>query len=151
MGILGFPRKLQFHSHLAKEKYGRPSYVQEPRRLISTHGIQPRGGSPARRTIYISGQVALNSSGKLVGQGDFETQCVQVFENLKTALTAAGATFDSVVKVSFYLTDMANMPLARAVRNRYLNAKHPPASTAIEVSGLVSKDWLIEADAIAVV
>jgi reactive intermediate/imine deaminase len=103
------------------------------------------------RTIYISGQVALNSSGELVGLGDFEAQCVQVFENLKAALAAAGAGFDSVVKVGFYLTDMTNMPVARAVRNRYLNAEHPPASTAIEVKGLVSKDWLIEIDAIAVI
>jgi reactive intermediate/imine deaminase len=112
-----------------------------------THVVEAHAG----RTIYISGQVSLNSMGELVGAGDFEAQCLQVFENLKTALLAAGAGFNSVVKLTFFLTDMANMPVAREVRNRYLNAEHPPASSAVEVKGLVSKDWLIEVEAIAVV
>lgn len=112
-----------------------------------SHVVELQRGRP----IYISGQVALDSTGELVGKDDFEAQCVQVFENLKTALASAGADFSSVVKLNFYLKDMANMPVARAVRNRYLSAEHPPASTAIEVKGLVNEDWLIEIDAIAVI
>jgi reactive intermediate/imine deaminase len=112
-----------------------------------THVVEARDG----RTIYISGQVALNGKGELVGQGDFEAQCIQVFENLKIALTAAGTDFNSVVKLTFFLKDMVNMPVAREVRNRYLNPAHPPASSAVEVKGLVSPDWLIEVEAIAVV
>jgi enamine deaminase RidA (YjgF/YER057c/UK114 family) len=107
---------------------------------------EARGG----RTIYISGQVALNSSGELVGAGDFEAQCVQVFENLKACLAAAGTDFNHVVKLGFYFKDISNVGIARAVRDRYLNREHPPASTAVEVKRLVNEDWLIEVDAIAV-
>jgi reactive intermediate/imine deaminase len=112
-----------------------------------THVVEAKAG----RMIYISGQVALNAKGELVGQGDFEAQCVQVFENLKIALAAADTDFNSVVKLTFFLKDMANMPIAREVRNRYLNPAHPPASSAVEVKGLVSPEWLIEVEAIAIV
>lgn len=112
-----------------------------------THVVEAHRG----RTIYISGQVALDARGELVGRGDFEAQCVQVFENLRAALGAAGTDFNSVVKLGFYFKDISNVGTARAVRDRYLNPQHPPASTAIEVKRLVSEDWLIEIDAVAVV
>jgi enamine deaminase RidA (YjgF/YER057c/UK114 family) len=112
-----------------------------------TYVVEARRG----RTIYISGQVALDANGELVGRGDFEAQCVQVFENLKACLAAAGTDFNCVVKLGFYFKDISNVGIARAVRDRYLNTAHPPASTAIEVKRLVNEDWLIEVDAIAVV
>src|SRR5947208_13404323 len=61
------------------------------------------------RTVYIAGQVALDKSGNVVGKGDFAAQATQVFENLKFALGAVGATFDNVVKVNTYVTDISQI------------------------------------------
>lgn len=122
-----------------------PNSLSKPKGY--THVVEALRG----RTVYVSGQVALDANGALVGAGDFEVQCVQVFENLKAALAEAGADFNCVVKLGFYFKDIANIAIARSVRDRYLSATHPPASTAVEVRRLVSEDWLIEVDAIAVV
>src|SRR5262245_31961219 len=68
-----------------------------------SHVVEVNSG----RTIYIAGQVALDKSGNVVGQGDFAAQTTQVFENLKLALADVGATFDNVVKINAYVTDMS--------------------------------------------
>lgn len=126
-------------------KHHNPNSLAKPKGY--THVVEALHG----RAIYISGQVAQDANGALVGAGDFEAQCVQVFENLKAALADAGADFDCVVKLGFYFKDIANIAIARTVRDRYLNPTRPPASTAVEVRSLVSEDWLIEVDAVAVV
>lgn len=99
--------------------------------------------------IYLSGQVALNTSGQLVGRGDFAAQAEQVFENLKAALAAAGADFSHVVKLNTYLLDRVNLPVLREVRDRFVNTQTPPASTLVLVSGLAQPDFLLEVEAIA--
>ncbi|HEX6819753.1 MAG TPA: RidA family protein [Ktedonobacterales bacterium] len=99
--------------------------------------------------IYLSGQVALNTSGQLVGQGDFAAQAEQVFENLRAALAAAGADFSHVVKLNTYLLDRVNLPVLRDVRDRFVNTQTPPASTLVLVSGLAQPDFLLEIEAIA--
>ena len=99
--------------------------------------------------IYLSGQVALNTSGQLVGRGDFAAQAEQVFENLKAALAAAGADFSHVVKLNIYLLDRVNLPVLREVRDRFVNTQTPPASTLVQVSGLAQPDFLLEIEAIA--
>ena len=103
------------------------------------------------RLVYIAGQVAMDSSGKLVGPGDFKAQVKQTFENLKAALAASGATFDNVVKLNSYFVDVKQAPVFREVRDQYVNVANPPASTAVEVRRLVREEWLIEIEAIAVV
>jgi len=103
------------------------------------------------RFIYISGQVAMDSSGKLVGAGDFRAQVKQTFENLKAALAVNGATFDNVVKLNSYFVDIKQAPVFREVRDQYVNVASPPVSTAVEVRRLVREEWLIEVEAIAVV
>jgi reactive intermediate/imine deaminase len=103
------------------------------------------------RLIYISGQVAMDSSGKLVGSGDFKAQAKQTFENLKAALAASGATFDNVVKLNSYFLDIKQAPVFREVRDQYVNVANPPVSTAVEVRRLVREEWLIEIEAVAVV
>lgn len=111
-----------------------------------SHVVESVGG----RTIYISGQIALDAAGQLVGRGDLRAQTHQVFANLQAALEAAGASFDDVVKLTYFCVDIAQMAIVREVRNEYLNATSPPASSAVEVSRLVSEDWLIEIEAVAV-
>lgn len=102
----------------------------------------------AGRTIYTSGQVALDSSGKLVGVGDLRAQTVQVFENIKTVLAEAGASIDQVIKCTYYLVDISQVGIVREVRNQYFKGKSP-ASTVLEVRQLVYPDWLIEIEAVA--
>ena len=64
-------------------------------------------GIKAGDTIYLSGLVALDPDGKLVGEGDMHAQSAQVFRNIAEALAAAGATMSDVVKINTFLTDMS--------------------------------------------
>jgi len=125
--------------------------------FLKPDGIAPGTGythvvvtSPGK-LIFISGQVARDQQGNLVGKGDLRAQAAQVFENLKIALAAAGATFNDVVKINWYVRDYNQEKLAalREVRNMYVNKGNPPASTLIGVAALAQEDYLIEVDAVA--
>jgi reactive intermediate/imine deaminase len=110
-----------------------------------THVVEITHG----RTIFISGQVALDPSGEIVGQHDFRAQTQQVFENLKAALEAVGADFTRVVKLNMYVVDISQVQTLREVRDRYVNTQNPPASTLVEVRKLAREDFLIEIEAVA--
>jgi len=102
------------------------------------------------RIIYIAGQLGLDPSGKLVGApGDFRAQTRQTFENLKLALAAVGATFDQVVKLNNYLTDISHLATFREVRDEFINSGTPPASTTLQISRLALERALIEVEAVA--
>ncbi|REE67339.1 reactive intermediate/imine deaminase [Paenibacillus taihuensis] len=111
-----------------------------------THVVEVRNG----RTIYVSGQIAINQNGEVVGLGDLAAQTRQVFENIKVALEASNVSFDDVVKLTFFLTDISQIQVVRDIRDMYINTKNPPASSAVEVSKLVNDQFLIEIEAIAV-
>jgi reactive intermediate/imine deaminase len=100
--------------------------------------------------IHVSGQIAIDPEGNLVGQGDVRAQTRQVFENLKAILEANGATFADAVKIGTYLTTLGDLAGMREVRSEYLTAE-PPASTAVQVVALVVAEALIEIDLVAVV
>jgi enamine deaminase RidA (YjgF/YER057c/UK114 family) len=112
-----------------------------------SHVVVAQGG----RTLYISGQLALDKDGNLVGRGDFRAQVKQVFENLKARLAEGGATFKDVVKLNYYLTDASDLQALRDTRNSYINTENPPASTLVVVKQLVREEYLLEVEAIAVV
>jgi enamine deaminase RidA (YjgF/YER057c/UK114 family) len=114
-----------------------------------THVVEATGPG---RIVYIAGQLGLDVGGKVVGQaGDFRAQAIQTFENLKAALAEVGATFDDVVKINNYLTDLpAHLPIFREVRDMYLNKSKPPASTTIQISALAREGALLETEAIAI-
>lgn len=101
------------------------------------------------RTIYVAGQVALDQHGNLVGAGDLRAQTQQVFKNLQVALAAAGATFEHVVKLNYYLLDASQVAVVREVRESFVNMASPPASTLVEVRRLAREDFLVEIEAIA--
>ena len=105
------------------------------------------------RTVYISGQVAMDAEGRLVGAGDLGAQTEQVMRNLGAALAAAGANFADVVKTTTYI--VGYKPEMRAVvsrtRSPFFAGREPPASTLVGVSALALPEWLIEIEAIAVV
>lgn len=102
-----------------------------------------------RRTVYIAGQVAFDSTGKVVGEGDFKAQAEQVYGNLRKALASVGATFKDLVKTTTLVTDVKNVPALREIRTRYLDPENPPANTLI-VATLVRPELLLEIEAVAV-
>ena len=126
------------------------------RRFLSPDTLPPPFGYshvvdvPAGRIVYISGQVPLDSSGQLVGAGDFAAQVRQVFENLTAALQEADASWNDVVKLDYFVRDVRQVASLRAIRDEYVNTERPPASTLVEVSGLFRDDVLVEIQAVAV-
>jgi reactive intermediate/imine deaminase len=121
-----------------------------PETLSAPFGYSHVVDSPATRIVYISGQVPLDTEGELVGDGDFEAQTRQVFENLTRALEAAGAAWSDVVKLNYFLTDVSRITSVRAIRDEYVETERPPASTLVGVSGLFREDVLIEIEAVAI-
>ena len=89
--------------------------------------------------------------GRLVGEGDPEAQARQVFENLRRCLAAAGASFDDVVKLTYFVTDMAHLPAIRTARAAHLPDDRLPAASAVQVAALVRPEFLMEIEAFAVV
>lgn len=100
--------------------------------------------------LFVSGCVALDADGNLVGEGDVVAQTRQVFENIGLCLAAAGASFADVVKVTTFLTNIDDRPAVNEVRKQVFGAAKP-ASTLVEVSALVLPEFLIEVEAVAVV
>jgi len=92
---------------------------------------------------------SLDAAGNIVGAGDVRAQIEQVFATLQAALEAAGATFADVVKLTYYLLDVTQLPLLRDVRDCYVNPQAPPASTLVEVRRLARDEFLVEIEAIA--
>ncbi len=96
--------------------------------------------------VHISGQVPVRPDGTPV-LGSASAQGEQVFQNLSAALKAVGASWSQVVKMNFYLRDMADLEHVRAVRDRYVDPDHLPASSLVQVAGLVNPDFRLEVDA----
>lgn len=103
------------------------------------------------RFVAIAGQLALDEDGRLVGEGDPGVQARQVFENLRRCLAAAGATFDDVVKLTYFVTDTAHLPAIRAARAAHIPDDRLPAASAVQVAALVRPEFLMEIEAVAVV
>ena len=99
--------------------------------------------------LHISGQIAVDVDGAIVGRGDIRAQTEQVFENLKAILAAHGATFTDLVKINTFVTTLDDLIGMREVRSRYLPIDLP-ASTAVQVVALVVPEAMIEVDAVAV-
>ena len=114
--------------------------------------LEKDSGGRIKPEIYPASQLGMTVDGKFAGSpGDFRAQATQCFENLKHALAAVGATFEHVVRVTNYFVDMAHLPIYFEVRDRYVDTKAPPASTAIQISKLARDGALFEIEAIAVV
>ena len=105
------------------------------------------------KTIYISGQVAVDEGHNLVGEGDLSVQAMLVFQNVETALAAAGARTSDVVKLNIYVKGYQppdGILVGEALR-KYFPHKALPASTWLGVQSLAKEGFLIEVDAVAVV
>ena len=118
------------------------------------HHLAPTGMSPGNgyshaviargRLVAIAGQVAMDEHGELVGEADPAAQTERVFENLRLALAAAGASFADIVKFGVYVTDMSILPVVREIRDRHVDPAQPPASTAVQVAALFRPGYLVE-------
>ena len=108
--------------------------------------------SGAVKTVYVGGQNAVDTSGKIVGQGDIAAQTEQVMQNIQAALAAGGASLEHVIKWNLYLVQGQRLQPGFEVFQRVWNRRpNPPAITMAFVAGLANPDFLIEIDAIAVV
>jgi 2-iminobutanoate/2-iminopropanoate deaminase len=106
--------------------------------------------APAGRTVYVSGQVAFDAEGNVVGEGDIKLQTETVLEHVKTVVEEAGGSMEDIVKVTVFITDMGLYDDIHEVRRRYFEEPFP-ASSMVEVSALIDPRLLIEIEAIAVV
>ena len=100
--------------------------------------------------LYISGQVARDTDGNVVGTGDMRTQARQVFQNLRQVLQAAGGDFKDLMKITTYITNIADFPALAEVRSEIFQGELP-ASTLIVVKSLFHPDFLIEVEGMAAV
>ena len=128
-----------------------------PKREVSTTAIRKPVGVFSQATmveakgklVFISGMTARRPDGSIAGIGDITEQTRQVCENIKAAVEAAGGTLDDVCRVDVYVRNMEQFEAIHKVRSQYF--KPPlPASTMVEVTKMVSPEYLIEINAIAV-
>ncbi|MBG0829154.1 RidA family protein [Planomonospora sp. ID67723] len=106
---------------------------------------------PGSRLVWTSGQVPIAADGTPAPTGDWEAQTRLVMRNVGAALEAAGATWDDVFKLTFFVVDTSALPVVRAVRDEFVNLDRPPTSSLVQVAGLFRPDILIEVEAVAAV
>lgn len=100
--------------------------------------------------LFLSGQASIGADGSIVGVGDFDAQLAQTFANIENVLAAGSSDLSKVVKVTIYLTDMANFPKIVEARRRWFTPPYP-ADTTLEVRSLAVPELLVEIDVIAAV
>jgi enamine deaminase RidA (YjgF/YER057c/UK114 family) len=128
--------------------------AQKPKKqFLNPQGVpKPTGytqvvSSAPGRMIFISGQGGAASDGQM--PEDFALQTKNTFENIGRCLAAAGAKFEDIVKINYYVTDMAYTAELRRVRANYLNQSAPPASTLVQVG--LGKGLKVEIEVVAIV
>ena len=121
-----------------------PETVHQPTGY--THVVSVEGPG---KILYISGQIARNQEGEIVGVGDLEAQTRQVYENLSSVLKTQGATLADVVKQNVFMTSLDQIEKFRKVRGEYMPKDRLPATTLVGVTGLAMKELLIEIEAVA--
>jgi 2-iminobutanoate/2-iminopropanoate deaminase len=106
--------------------------------------------SQVKRLIWVSGQIALDEHGRLIGKGNIEAQTEQCIKNVEAALKRLGGALDDVVQVTVFVKDISGLKAIHDVRLRYFKEPYP-TSTLVEVRGFVNPDALIEVNALAAV
>ena len=115
----------------------------------SAHFSQAIAIEAKGRLLFVSGMTARRPDGTVAGVGDIEEQTRQVCENIKQALEAAGARMEDVCRIDVHLRNIGDRERFNKVRKEFWPA-NPPASTLVEVTKLVSPEYLVEITAIAV-
>lgn len=111
------------------------------KQIIKTHSAPKPVGTysqavKAGNTVYLSGQIALDpKSGELIGQGDFEKQLEQVFQNISAVVEAAGGALSQLARLTIYVTDIQDQPKVSDVMKKYFKEPYP-ARTVVAVKAL---------------
>ncbi|MBY8821968.1 RidA family protein [Sphingomonas colocasiae] len=109
----------------------------------------------ANEFLFIAGMLSANPAGEIVGEGDFDAQCVQVFANIEAALASAGASFANVVQFTTYLVHSQDIPRFMSYRLRAFPRLFPsgiyPPNTLLMVDRLVQEPFLVEVQTIAAI
>jgi 2-iminobutanoate/2-iminopropanoate deaminase len=100
--------------------------------------------------LFVSGIVAVDGEGRLIGANDVVAQTRQVFDNMRAVLAAAGCGFEDVVKVTIFLTDIGERPLINPLRQEMFGETRP-ASTLVEVARLAVPGARVEIECVALV
>jgi reactive intermediate/imine deaminase len=129
-----------------KKQQIRTDKIREP----SGHFSQAIAIEAKGKLVFLSGMTSRRPDGTIAGIGDIEAQTKQVCENLKSAVEAAGGTLDDICRVDVYVRNMEHFEKIHKVRREYFKAP-APASTMVEVTKMVSAEYLIEINAIAVI
>ena len=121
------------------------------KQFLNLDGAKPPGythvvTSPPGRMIFVSGQGG-SRDGKF--PEDFASQATNTFENIRRCLALAGAKFEDVVKINYFVTDIKNTSELRRIRANYLNMNAPPAATLVQA--VLSADMLLEVEVIAII
>jgi enamine deaminase RidA (YjgF/YER057c/UK114 family) len=133
---------------VANVQHLQPEGLSQP--AAYTHVITAEGG----KMVFIAGQTPVDAAGNVVGVGDFEAQAMKVFENLTTALQAAGATWANCVKVVQYIPNWdpeKHRPGLTAARTKFMVPNSLPVSTLVGIQALARPEYLIEIEAMAYV
>ncbi len=125
-----------------------PTFITQPDGLPPANGYS-HVAIASGPVIFISGQVPVLPDGSVVPPEDVEGQVEAVFANLGRALDAAGTSWSQVVKLTYFLVDIADLATVRRVRDRYVDTAALPASTLVQVSALVNAAFRVEIDAVA--
>jgi 2-iminobutanoate/2-iminopropanoate deaminase len=130
----------------ARKFASNPAGVAKPIRGYYSNSVRVSAGP----LLFISGQVALDPEGSIVGKGDVRAQTVQVLENIRTILRANGADMQDVVNVTVYVTDMSFLDRITDIRMQYFPS-NGPSSAIVEIAKLAMPELLIEIAAVAAV
>jgi reactive intermediate/imine deaminase len=141
-GKTSAPRALRASASPARRRSVDPGWAWDDRLPLAQ-------GKQIGNTIYVSGQVAYDPNGTLVGEGDMKAQTRQVFDNIRSVLESAGSGLKDIVKINTYITDGSKFMDMLSVRSEIFG-DDPPASTAVVVGALAFPGLLIEVEAIAI-
>ena len=118
-------------------------------KVATVRGAPYSPGTRAGNLVFVSGMVALDGNGQLVGRGDAGAQTRQVLEHVKAVVEAAGGRMSDVTKTTVYITDMTNYAAMNEVYKTYFPSE-PPARATVRAD-LVNNDFLVEIEAFAVI
>ena len=127
------------------------------RRLSEVEGLAPGNGfahavAATGQLAFVSGQVAMDAKGEVVGAGDLAAQTTQALLNLQAVIRALGADWTDVLRLNWYVVDVARLQALRDARDEILRpvlGELPnPASSLIQVAGLFRPEFLVEVDAV---
>jgi enamine deaminase RidA (YjgF/YER057c/UK114 family) len=134
-------------THCVKSERFNPPGMWRPNGRAFSQGVVQGEGS----VVHVTGQVAWDEHGEVVGAGDVGTQMDKAIDNIRTVLDEVGGTLADIVSLTIYFLDRADLPVIQRVRARHFPAETAPASILVQVPGLVVPEFLVELVPIAVV